>query len=93
MQVRGRYLVIAWTAVFLAAVGAIVFRTRAGFEMQQRVVRLNDRIQVVEGIRGDVEAKVASLQSRPVLAPKVEALGLRFASDTEFRLLRVRVKP
>ncbi len=91
MRVRGRYLVIAWTAVFLAAVGAIVFRTRAGFRMQERVTALNDSIQAVAGIRGDVEAKVAALKSLPVLAPKAAALGLRFASDTEFHLLAVPV--
>lgn len=93
MRVRGRYLVIAWTAVFLAAVGAIVFRIRDGFRTQERVTELNAHIQALEGVRGDVEAKVATLQSRPVLAPKVEALGLRFASDSEFHLLQVPVKP
>jgi len=89
MQVKGRYLVVAWTAVFLAAVGAIVLRTQAGFRMQERVVALDEQIQALEGIHGDVEAQVTTLESRPVLAPKVEALGLRFASDSEFRLLPV----
>jgi cell division protein FtsL len=85
--------VIAWTAVFLAAVGAIVFRTRAGFRMQERLVAVNDTIQALDGVRGDVKAKVATLQSRPVLAPKAESLGLRFASDSELHLLPVSVKP
>lgn len=91
MQVRGRHLVIAWTAVFLAAVGAIVLRTRAGFAIQKHVSELNTHIQALEGVRGDVKAQVARLQSRQVLAPKAAALGLRFASDTEFTLLRVSV--
>ena len=93
MQVRGRYLVIVWTAVFLAAVGAIVFRTKSGFDVQRNMVGVHTRIQALEGIRGDLEAQVAMLQSRPVLAPKVAAFGLRFASDTEFRLLHVPVAP
>lgn len=93
MQVKGRYLVIAWTAVFLAAVGAIVFRTHAGFIMQQRVSAINDTIRALSAIRGDVEAKVATLKSRPMLAPRMELLGLHFASDTEFRLIHVPVRP
>ena len=93
MQVKGRYLVLAWTAVFLATVGAIVFRTRDGFVMQERVGEVNAEIRVLEGIRGDVEAQVATLQSRLVLAPKVAARGLRFASDSEFRMLAVPVAP
>jgi hypothetical protein len=91
MRVRGRYLVLAWTAVFLAAVGAIVFRTRSGFLMQRRVADLNGHIQALEGTRGDVEAGIAMLKSRPVLAPKVAKFGLRFASDTEFHLLPVPI--
>ena len=92
MQVRGRYLIVAWTAVFLAAVGAIVLRTRAGFLMQQRVTAVDDSIKAIGAIRGDVESEVATLKSRPVLASKVEALGLRFASDTELRLLPVPIR-
>jgi cell division protein FtsL len=93
MQVKGRYLVVAWTAVFLAAVGAIVFRTSAGFRMQERVTALNDSIRAADAMYGDLAAKVATLQSRPVLAPKVEALGLRFASDSELRLVSIRARP
>jgi cell division protein FtsL len=89
MRVRGRYLIVAWTAVFLAAVGAIVFRTRDGFQAQAHVTALDDSIQVLEGIHGDVEAKIAQLESRSALAPKAQALGLRFASDSEFQLLAI----
>ncbi len=93
MQVRGRYLVIAWTAVFLAAVGAIVFRTSAGFRMQERVTALNDSIRTLDAVQGDLSARVATLQSRPILAPKVAALGLRFASDSELRLVSIHARP
>jgi hypothetical protein len=91
MRVKGRYLVVAWTVVFLAAVGVIVLRARSGFVVQRRVAELAAQIRALEGVRGDVEAKVASLKSRPVLAPKLEARGLRFASDTEFQLIQVPV--
>jgi hypothetical protein len=93
MRVKGRYLVVAWTAVFLAAVGAIVVRTSAGFRMQERVTALNDSIRAMDAIHGDLSAKVATLGSRPMLAPKVAALGLRFASDSELRLVSVRTRP
>ena len=89
MQVRGRHLVVIWTAVFLAAVAAIVLRTKAGFEMRARVDALESHLKALDGIRGDLLAKVAGMKSRSELAPKAKALGLRFTSDTEMRILPV----
>jgi cell division protein FtsL len=93
MRVKGRYLVIGWTAVFLAAVGAIVFRTKSGFEARKNLTNLNTRIQALEGIRGDVRAQIAGFGVRSELAPKAQAMGLRFASDSELRMVGVTVKP
>lgn len=92
MQVRGRYLVFAWTAVFIAAAAAIVVRTKAGFDMRARVDSIEAHMKTLDGIRGDLEADLATMKSRTTLSPKAQALGLRFTSDTEFRLLPVPVR-
>ena len=89
MQVRGRHLVFVWTAVFLAAVAAIVLRTKAGFAMRSRVDSLEAHMKALDGIRGDLGAKVAGMKSRSDLAPKAKLLGLRFTSDTELHILPV----
>jgi len=89
MQVRGRHLVVAWTAVCLTVVAAIVLRTKAGFEMRARVDSIESHMKALDGIRGDLEAKVAGMKSRSELAPKAKLLGLRFTSDTEMRILPV----
>ncbi len=89
MQVRGRHLVIAWTAVFLAAAAAIVLRARAGFQMRDRVDRLVVEIKTTESKRADVEDSVEKLMSRQVLSPRVEALGLRHPSDSALVILRL----
>ena len=82
MQVRGRYLVFAWTAVFVIAVGTIVIRTRSGFSTRDRVNKLERRIRMLESSKADLQANVARLTSRRVLGANAEAMGLRHPSDT-----------
>jgi hypothetical protein len=90
MQVRGRYLVVAWTAVFLAAAGTIALRSRSGFASRARVDSMEQRIKALESMRGDIRASVARLQALDSLARKAEALGLRQPSDTAIVFLHLR---
>lgn len=83
MRVKGRYLVITWTAVFLAAVAAIVLRDGAAFPARNHLDQLDDRIKALDGIRAELEGKITALKSHDSLARKAEALGLRNATDSE----------
>ena len=83
MRVRGRYLVIAWTAVFLAAVAVIVLRDEAAYPARQHLAQLDKEIRALDATRADLEAEISALKSRDSLTPKAAALGLRHASDTE----------
>jgi cell division protein FtsL len=89
MQVRGRHLVLAWTAVFLAVAGVIVSRDRRGFELQKRVRVLNNHVRALISDRDRLAATIARLSTQEVLQPKVEAMGLRIASDSEMVALPV----
>lgn len=89
MQVRGRYLVVAWTAVFLATVGAIVLRARSGILMRRRVDAIADTIRALSSSKADLETRVTDLESQPKLMPKAEALGLRNPSDSVVIILHV----
>jgi hypothetical protein len=93
MQVKGRYLVVAWTVVFLAAAGTIALRSRSGFASRARVDSLETTIQALESVRADISDSVSRLVSRPSLAPKVAALGLRHPPDSALIILRVPVRP
>lgn len=89
MRIKGRYVVVGWTAVFLAAAIVIVVRDHSGFAMRQRFDASNHHIAALEGARADYERQIAVLSSRLALMPKVEALGLRFPSDSAIVALRV----
>jgi hypothetical protein len=87
MRVRGRWFVIGWTVVFLGVAGLIVARERGGFEARRALDALATRASALEAIRVDLQGQIATLKSREVLAPKVEARGLRFPSDSEMVVL------
>ncbi len=89
VQVRGRHFVLAWTIVFLAATGAIVVRSRAGFQLTGRINALQGARDRLREAKADLQSRVAALKSRDLLGPKVAALGLRTASDSEVVTLRI----
>ncbi len=89
MRIRGRYLILSWTAVFLVAAAIIVLRDLSGFDLRNHLDETDRRIAVLEGMRSDYQRDIAGLMNRAVLGPKVQALGLRFASDSEMVSLRV----
>ena len=93
MRVKGRYFVLAWTAVFLAAVAAIVLRDGAGFPARRHLGDLEKRIRALEGIRADLNARISGLESADSLRPKAAALGLRAATDSEIKQLSVPARP
>jgi len=83
MRVKGRYLVVAWMAVFLATVGVIVVRDDSAFTIRRRVDVVENRIKALQAMRANLETSIAQLESHEDLAPKAQALGLRFATDSE----------
>ncbi|MES2125551.1 MAG: hypothetical protein V4503_12780 [Gemmatimonadota bacterium] len=89
MQVRGRHLVLAWTAVFLAVAGVIVSRDHRGFELQRRAREVSDHVRALLSDRDRYAAAIARLSTQEVLQPKAEAMGLRVASDSEMVALPV----
>jgi hypothetical protein len=93
MQVKGRYLVIGWTAVFLAAIASIVIRDGAGFAAISHLQETNRNVKALEGIRSNLETSIRQLSSSEALRAKVEPLGLRPATDSEQVTLPMPAKP
>lgn len=89
MRLRGRYLILAWTALFLAVAGTIAVRDRRAFGTARRVAALEDSLNVVSRLHGELAAELANLQSPGALTLLGERLGLRAPTDSE--LLTVTV--
>ena len=91
MRIKGRYLVLAWTAVFLAAIGVIVMRDQRGFAVGRRLETLDDSVRALQSVEAQLDADIATLSSRNVLGTRLQARGMRFASDSE--LLSIPLPP
>lgn len=89
MQVKGRYLVIGWTMVFLTVAGAIVQRTHRGYQVRDRLSHVRDSVQALRATRDKVGRAIGALESPAVLRPRLERLGLRSASDSEIFSIRL----
>ena len=86
---RGRWLVLAWTAVFLAVAGVITVRDTRGWAKQRVVDALEDSLAVLQDLHTEASAAVATLRPPGELTRVGAALGLRPPSDSEIHTLRV----
>lgn len=91
LSLRGRYLVVAWTAVFLAVAGVITLRDRAGFRALERYEVLQESVDVVTRQRAELGAEIHTRLSAGELTPLGERLGLRIPTDAEIARVSVAV--
>jgi hypothetical protein len=86
---KGRYLVVAWIAVFLAVAGVITLRDRAAFRTQETLRVVEESLQVVSRQHAELTADIANRLSAAVLTPLGESRGLRIPTDTEIETITV----
>jgi hypothetical protein len=89
LSLRGRYLVVAWTAVFLVVAGSITLRDRAAFRALERYRILQESLQVVSRQHDELLADINNRVTAGELTALGERLGLRIPTDTEIELVRV----
>lgn len=83
MRVKGRHLVLAWGAVFLAGAGTIALRQQRAFHLLREVGVLADSLRAIRSMHGELSATLAGMTSPEGLLPRAESLGLRTPSDSE----------
>ncbi len=83
ISLRGRYLVVAWVAVFLVVAGIITLRDRAAFAAGQRLGAVAESLQVVSRQQNELTAEIQTRVSSGPLTLLGERLGFRIPSDTE----------
>lgn len=89
MTLRGRHWLLLWLLVFLGTAAAIVARQREALETARRVGDLRAERAALEARRDELARRIRSAQSRAVLAPRAEKMGLRIPADSEQTVLRV----
>jgi hypothetical protein len=89
MQVKGRYLIIGWTAVFFVVVAAILRREYDGWKLGKAVAAADDSLRALSALTAGLDASIAAVSSRDSLSPKAQALGLRYVSDSNLVTITV----
>jgi len=89
MAVKGRHWVAVWLVVLLAALWAVIARQTASLNAARALTDLRAERANLEGRRAELERRIRTAQSRAVLLPRAQRLGLRQPADTEIILLPV----
>ena len=85
---RGRYWILFWLLLFLGAAGALVARQGAALRVAGELRTLEADRQALEARRAELDQRIRSATSLPVLLPKVQrSLGLTNPADSQSTLI------
>ncbi len=87
MKFRGRHWIAFWLVALLAALWLVIARQTASLNAARALADLREERASLEGRRADLDRRVRTAQSRAVLLPRAQKLGLRLPADTEIILI------
>lgn len=87
MAFRGRHWIAIWLVALLAALWMVIARQTSALNSARALNDLREERASLEGRKADLERRVRTAQSRAVLVPRAQKLGLRLPADTEIILI------
>ncbi|HEY7193890.1 MAG TPA: hypothetical protein VH439_09115 [Gemmatimonadales bacterium] len=87
MKLRGRHWIAVWLVALLGALWLVIARQTSALNAARALTDLRGERAALEGRRADLERRVRTGQSRAVLLPRAQKLGLRLPADTEIILI------
>lgn len=88
-MIKGRHWLALWLVALLAALWAVIARQTASLNAARALADLREERAQLEGRRAELERRIRAAQSRAVLLPRAQRLGLRLPADSEIILLPV----
>jgi hypothetical protein len=88
MAPRGRFWLILWLGFALGVLAWVNARQTASVILAREVSAARAARAAAESERAALQRRLRNAESREVLIPRAEALGLRQAADTEMVTLR-----
>jgi len=85
---RGRLWVTVWLVFVLAVLAWVVARQTSAHLTARRLEELRTEWSVYEAQRSALIARIREAESRAVLMPQAESLGLREPADSEIVILQ-----
>lgn len=88
-MLKGRHWLALWLVALLAALWLVIARQTASLNAARALTDLRQERAQLEGRRADLERRIRTAESRAVLLPRAQRLGLRLPADTEIILVPV----
>jgi hypothetical protein len=87
VQPRGRVWVTLWLVFVLAILAWVVARQTSAVVSAGELDEVRNRRSLLEARRAELLRRIREAESRAVLVPRAEALGLRLPADSEIVIL------
>jgi hypothetical protein len=87
VQPRGRVWVTLWLVFVLAILAWVVARQTSAVVSAGELDELRNQRSLLEARRAELLRRIREAESRAVLVPQAEALGLRLPADSEIVIL------
>lgn len=78
---------MAWLAFVLAVLLWVLARQTSAFVMAGELEELREERSMLDGTKAELLRRIREAESRAVLVPRAETLGLRFPTDSEIVIL------
>jgi cell division protein FtsL len=89
MAARGRHWLALWLVFLLVILGWVVARQTAALALARQLTALRTEHTAKADQRARLEQRIREGESRTVLIPRAERLGLRLPVDSEIIILQV----
>ena len=88
MRLKGRIWLALWLVFALALFALVVWRDTSGFVTASRLRDLRNEHSVLQARKAALMRRIREAESRAVLIPRAESLGLRLPADSEIVILQ-----
>lgn len=93
MQLKGRHWVVLWLLAFLAVAAIVIARQTRSYALATTLRQTRDRRMELEARAAELRRAIQEASGRAAIGRKAEALGLRFATGSEYQLLPMPAAP
>ena len=89
MRLKGRIWFVLWLLFALAVAAWVIARDTAGFVSARELTEERERHLVLKARRNDLIRRIRRAESRAILVPRAESLGLRLPADSQMIILQM----
>ena len=92
MRLKGRIWIAIWLVFTLAVLAWVVTRDTSGFMTATELRNLRNERSVLQAEKADLMRRIREAESRAVLIPRAESMGLRLPADSEIVILQATIR-